>query len=82
MIIADNKHVARRLQELLGWADYIVESLVQDQRYEQGKREVLERLVEQNVLRELRELSWSLREKLHLVATRVEHSQPLEKSIA
>jgi hypothetical protein len=44
MVTADTQHVAYRLKELLGWADYIVDSLCRDQNYESGKIEVLGRI--------------------------------------
>jgi hypothetical protein len=81
MIVADETHVLRRLHELQAWADYIVESLTQDQRYEHGKREMLERVVEKEALREIRELSGSLRDKLHGVTTQLESSRPLQEAM-
>lgn len=66
MVAADDRHVARRLHELLSWADYIVECLCRDQSYETGQED----------LRELRQSAWALREKLKLAATRIELSAP------
>ena len=71
-------HVARRLDELRGWADYIVESLTRDQRYEAGKIEVLERLLDRHELRELRDLARTLAERLSQVRVRPETNAPPE----
>ena len=74
MVTADSQHVAYRLRELLGWADYIVDSLCRDQRYETGKLALLGQMTGDEDLREIRQLAWALREKLYVVATRVELS--------
>ena len=71
----DRSLVLQRLHELEGWAEYIVEALNLDQRLEPVKREMLERVVEMPALKQLREMSWSLRDKLHLIATQVELSR-------
>ena len=71
----DRSLVLQRLHELEGWAEYIVEALNLDQRLEPVKREMLERVVEMPALKQLREMSWSLRDKLHLIATLVELSR-------
>lgn len=74
--------VLERLQELEGWAEYILEALHLDQSSEPLKRAVLERVVETPALRQLRELSWSLRDKLHLIVTQLEltrQKQPASK---
>ena len=76
MVTADSQHVAFRLRELLGWADYIVDSLCRDQRYESGKIVLLGQLTGEGDLRDIRQLAWALREKLYVVATRVELSPP------
>ena len=68
--------VLERLHELEGWAEYIVEALHLDQRLEPVKREMLERVVEMQALKQLREMSWCLRDKLHIIATQVEFSRP------
>jgi hypothetical protein len=73
----DRSLVLQRLQELEGWAEYILEALHLDQRLEPVKREMLERFVEMQALKQLREMSWSLRDKLHLIATQVEHSHDM-----
>ena len=62
MVTADAQHVAYRLREILGWADYIVDSLCRDQRYESGKVALLGRLTPAEDLREIRRLAWALRE--------------------
>ena len=79
MVTAESQHVAFRLRELLGWADYIVDSLCRDQRYESGKIVLLGPLTGEEDLRDIRQLAWALREKLYVVAIRVELSPP-EKS--
>jgi len=73
--------VLERLQELEGWAQYITEALHLDQKNEPVKREMLERALGEQSLRQIRELSWSLRDKLHLVTTQLELSPPAEKSM-
>jgi hypothetical protein len=78
MVTADTRHVACRLKELLGWADYIVDSLVKDQTYETGKVAVLSRVAGEDALREIRRIAWDLREKLYLAATLAELSPPAD----
>ena len=68
----NEEHVARRLKELLSWADYIVESLTTDQNYEPGKKEVLERVIGIAALKELRTRAWALREKMYCVSVEAE----------
>ncbi len=63
----DRALVLQRLHELEGWAEYIVEALHLDQR--------LEPVVEMQALKQLREMSWSLRDKVHVIATQVEFSR-------
>ena len=70
--------VLERLQELEGWAEYITEALHLDQKSELVKPEMLERTVEGRSLREIRELSWRLRDRLHLLTTQLELSRPAE----
>jgi hypothetical protein len=74
--------VLDRLYELEGWAEYITEALHLNQPGEPVKREMLEHAVEGRLLREIREISWKLRDKLHLITTQLEHSRPTEKSMA
>jgi len=76
MVTADPQHVAFRLRELLGWADDILDSLCRDPRYESGMIALLGRLTGEEDVRRLRQLAWALREKLDVVATRVELSPP------
>jgi hypothetical protein len=73
--------VFERLRELEGWALYITEALHLNQQNEAVKREMLERTLGEQALRQIRELSWSLRDKLHLVTTQLELSHPVEKSM-
>jgi len=76
MITADSQHVAYRLRELLGWADYIVDSLTADQAWESGKLAALGRVTGEESLREIRQLAWALREKLYVAATLAELAPP------
>lgn len=76
MVTADSQHVAYRLRELLGWADYIVDSLVKDQTWESGKVEALGRVAGEDNLRDIRRLAWELREKLYVAATLAELAPP------
>jgi hypothetical protein len=73
----DRIPVQDRLRELEGWAEYITEALHLDQRNEPVKREMLKRTLGEQTLREIRELSWLLRDKLHLVNTQLELSRPV-----
>lgn len=70
--------VLERLQELEGWAQYTTEALHLDQANEQVKQANLERALEGGSLREIQELSWRLRDQLHLLSTQLELS--LEES--
>jgi hypothetical protein len=65
----DRSLVLQRLHELESWAEYIVETLHRDQRPE--------RVVAMQDLKQLREMSWSLRDKLHVIATQVELSSDM-----
>lgn len=65
----DRSLVLQRLHELEDWAEYIVEALHLDHR--------LGRVVEMQALKQMREMSWSLRDTLHIIATQVEHSHDL-----
>jgi hypothetical protein len=76
----DRALVLQRLHELEGWAEYIVEALHLDQRLEPMTREMLERVVEMQALKQLREMSWSLRDQLHIIATQVDLIHDLRSS--
>jgi len=76
MVQANEEHVARRLAELLGWADYMVESLSMDQRYEKGKVDELRRMIGETGLSELRQAAWALRGKLDYARIQAEHRVP------
>jgi hypothetical protein len=71
MIITQD-HGVRRLKELRGWADYIVESLTRDQCYEPGKVKQLEELVDSKDLEDLRVQASSLRDRLEALIARVD----------
>ena len=64
----DRSLALQRLHELEGWAEYIVEALHLDLR--------LGRELDMKTLKQVREMSWSLRDSLHIIATQVEHSAP------
>ncbi len=72
----DRSPVLERLHELEGWAEYITEALHLDRPSEPATRAMLERVVDAPALRQLRELSWTLRDTLHLVNVRLEHTRP------
>jgi len=76
MNVADRAPVMERLQELEGWAEYITEALHIDKNGEPAKKAMLERVVGMPLLRQLRELSWSLRDRLHVVNVQLELSRP------
>jgi len=76
VVAADDRHVARKLRELLSWADHIVERPCRDQSYETGTVDLLELRAGEESLRELRQRARALREKLRLAATRIELSAP------
>lgn len=62
---------------------YIPEALhLLDLRSESVKREMPERTLGEQALRQIRELSWSLPDKLHLVTTQLEYSSPAQLPIA
>lgn len=70
----DRIPVLERLLELQGWAEYIFEALHWDRKSEPVKREMLERVVDLEALRQIRELSWALWDKLHLAALQLDLS--------
>ena len=70
----DRAAVLERLRELEGWADYIFEALLRGPTWEPVRAEMMERVVDPGALKRLRELSWSLKDKLHVLATEVEWS--------
>ena len=78
----EHKSVLERIEELEGWAEYIVDALHLNQREEPVRREMLERQLEERNLRAIRELSWSLRDKLHMVRTQLEYSRPPQQGLA
>lgn len=77
----DFQKVIDRIQELEGWAEYIVEALHLDQASEPVKRAMLERLVEREALKTLREVAWSLRDEFHRISTGLEYSRPAEEAM-
>jgi hypothetical protein len=77
----EHQSVLERIQELEGWAEYIVDALHLDQKNEPVRCEMLVRLLGERDLRAIRELSWLLRDKLHVVTTQLEFSRPLPKAV-
>lgn len=67
--------VLDRLQEMEGWASYVVEALVRDQKSEPMTIEMLKRSVSPELLREIREASWTLFAKLHRINVQLEYSR-------
>lgn len=70
----DGARVLEKLRELEGWTEYILEALVINRISEPVKGEMLKLAIGDPALRQLREMSWSLRDKLHVVATQIELS--------
>lgn len=70
----EQTQVLERLRELEGWAEYITEALHRNVPGEPVKREMLEQLIGMEALRQIREMSWSLRDRFHLIATEMELS--------
>lgn len=75
MNTTDRSPVLERLHELEGWAEYITEALHLDRPYEPTTRAMIEALVDASTLKQLRELSWTLRDKLHVVTVQLEHTR-------
>jgi hypothetical protein len=77
MTSANREHVLENLRELRDWAGYIFESLtVNNPREDSG---LLREVVEERALRELREMAWSLRQRLDLVGVEAEY-RPFQKT--
>jgi hypothetical protein len=70
--MVDAAHVVARLEELRGWSDYILDSLIADQPFEHGKLAILEKRAGGQALKEARELASALTAKLHNLAILVE----------
>lgn len=70
--MVDAAHVVARLEELRGWSNYILDSLLADQPYERGKLTILEGLAGGRELQEARELASALAAKLRNLSVRVE----------
>jgi ubiquinone biosynthesis protein UbiJ len=68
--MVDEDHVTARLRELRDWADYIFESLTEDQRYERGKIRTLERLLPADDLGSVREQARRLADRLNELVAR------------
>ena len=75
MVPAPHTQVLEKLLDLEGWADYILEALHRDKESEPVTREMLKQILGEPSLRQIRELSWSLRDRLHLATTQLELSR-------
>jgi hypothetical protein len=75
MLSNDRVPVLERLHELEGWAEYISEALHLNQPLEPTTKAMIERVVDAQALRQLRELSWTLRDKLHVLNVQLEHAR-------
>lgn len=71
-----------RLRDLEGWAQFILEALHANPTGESSEREALEQTVEDQRLRRLRVLSWSLWDNLHRVNLELEHTRTVEDAMA
>lgn len=70
----ERAQVISKLEELEGWAEYIVEALHVDHNYEPVKCHMLKGMLEKDGLRQVRELSWSLRDRLHVLTTELQYT--------
>ncbi|HLY11322.1 MAG TPA: hypothetical protein VKW04_18615 [Planctomycetota bacterium] len=75
MIEIERPLVLERLQELEGWAVYISEALILNQKQERATIPMIERSVDPRALKEVRELAWMLYSKLHVINTQLELSR-------
>ena len=67
----DARHVVRRLAELRDWAEYVHESLMTDQPYEDGKLRRLSELANAEELRTIQAASYFLSRRLSALLARV-----------
>jgi hypothetical protein len=67
----DARHVVRRLAELRDWAEYVHESLMTDQPYEDGKLQRLSELANAEELRTIQAASYFLSRRLSALLARV-----------
>jgi hypothetical protein len=77
----DRQVVLEKLQDLEGWADFILQSLTVHPAKETKKEELLDQTLEKHSLKRLRELSWSLWEHLHRITIELQHSHALEDAM-
>ena len=73
MTSANRENVLENLRELRDWAGYIFESLTA------APREGLKDLVEERSLKELREMAWTLRQRLDVVGVEAQY-RPVQKT--
>ena len=73
MTSANRDHVLENLRELRDWAGYIFESLSASPRGD------LKELVEERALKEIREMAWSLRQRLDVVGVEAQY-RPFQKT--
>jgi hypothetical protein len=71
-----HSQVLERLLELEGWADYILEALHHDTGSEPVEKDMLKKILGEGALRQIREVSWSLRDRLHVATTQLALSRP------
>lgn len=64
----DRCHVVRRLCDARDWAQYIHDTLSQDEPHEPGKQALLEGMTDPDELRALRDASRALAERLRALA--------------
>jgi hypothetical protein len=77
----DRQVVLERLQDLEGWADFILQSLTVRPAKDATKQELLDRTLEKQDLKRLRELSWSLWDHLHRITIELQHAHTLEDAM-
>jgi len=77
----DQQAVLAQLQDLEEWADFILQSLTVHPAKKRANQELLERTLEKQNLKRLRELSWSLWDHLHRITIELQHSHALEDAV-
>lgn len=67
----DREHVVRRLCDARDWAQYVRDTLTQDEAHEPGKQKLLEGLADAGELRALQAQSRDLADRLRTLAERL-----------
>ena len=67
----DRDHVVRRLCDARDWAQYVHDTLAQDEPHEPGKQKLLEGMADPDELRALQAESRDLAERLRTLAERL-----------